>query len=200
MVRTARSTTTATLAALAFTAYLVAPAAAQTTAGQTPTTSTTPTTQATQPPATAAQSTTQAASSTATKTLAVPILGTVADGGTFSGTLALNSFSTQNGQLVALGTLTGVLTNAAGTATSIISNVVLPVTVGQASCQILHLDLGPLSLNLLGLQVNLSQVVLDITAQTGASNLLGNLLCSVANLLNDPSGLANLLNQILAAL
>jgi hypothetical protein len=76
----------------------------------------------------------------------------------------------------------------------------MPVQVGETTCQILHLDLGPLSLNLLGLQVDLSRVVLDITAQAGAGNLLGNLLCAVAGLLDNPGGLANLLNQILAAL
>ena len=42
--------------------------------------------------------------------------------------------------------------------------------------------------------------MLDITAQTGAGNLLGNLLCAVAGLLDNPSGLVRLLNQILAAL
>jgi len=52
----------------------------------------------------------------------------------------------------------------------------------------------------LGLQVDLSRVVLDITAIQGAGNLLGNLLCAVAGLLDNPSGLATLLNQILAAL
>jgi hypothetical protein len=57
-----------------------------------------------------------------------------------------------------------------------------------------------LSLDLLGLQIDLSRIVLDITAQTGPGNLLGNLLCAVAGLLDDPSGLARLLNQILAAL
>jgi hypothetical protein len=50
------------------------------------------------------------------------------------------------------------------------------------------------------LQVNLSRIVLDITAQSGPGNLLGNLLCSVANLLNNPNGLANLLNNILGIL
>jgi hypothetical protein len=58
-----------------------------------------------------------------------------------------------------------------------------------ASCNILHLVLGPLNLNLLGLNVSLNQVVLDITAVPGAGNLLGNLLCAVANLLNG-TGLA----------
>ena len=50
------------------------------------------------------------------------------------------------------------------------------------------------------LQVDLSRVVLDITAQAGAGNLLGNLLCSVANLLNNPGGLAQVLNRIIGAL
>jgi hypothetical protein len=49
------------------------------------------------------------------------------------------------------------------------------------------------------LKVDLSRVILDITAQTGAGNLLGNLLCAVTGLL-DPDGLARLLNQILGAL
>ncbi|HEY3056925.1 MAG TPA: hypothetical protein VGK31_13450 [Thermoanaerobaculia bacterium] len=72
-----------------------------------------------------------------------------------------------------------------------------------ATCPILHLDLGPLSLNLLGLQVNLSEVVLDITAQSGAGNLLGNLLCAITHLLDGAGALAdiaNLLNQILQVL
>ena len=72
--------------------------------------------------------------------------------------------------------------------------------IAQATCAILHLDLGPLSLDVLGLQVNLSRIVLDITAQPGAGNLLGNLLCAVAGLLDNPGGLAKLLNDILAAL
>ena len=121
-------------------------------------------------------------------------------GGTFSGVLALTSFAVQNGQLVAVGTLTGILTDAAGIATSIVSNIALPVSIGATTCQILHVDIGPISLNLLGLQVNLSRIVLDVTAQTGAGNLLGNLLCAVAGLLNNPGGLARLLNQILGLL
>jgi hypothetical protein len=144
----------------------------------------------------AAPATTSAASAPVT----IPIVGTVLQGGTFNGTMTLTSFGVQNGQVVANGTVSGVLTNAAGTATSVLSTVTMPVGVAQATCQILHLDLGPLSLNLLGLQVDLSQVVLDITAQSGPGNLLGNLLCSVAGLLDSPGGLSRLLNQILGIL
>jgi hypothetical protein len=73
------------------------------------------------------------------------------------------------------------------------------VNIAATTCSILHLDLGPLALNLLGLQVNLSEIVIDITGVTGPGNLLGNLLCSVAGLLDSPV-LARLLNQILSIL
>jgi hypothetical protein len=78
------------------------------------------------------------------------------------------------------------------------------------SCQILNLDLGPLDLNLLGLTVHLNEVVLNVAAQPGPGNLVGNLLCAVANLLNGVnlgslgsalvSALATLLNNLLVAL
>jgi hypothetical protein len=103
----------------------------------------------------------------------------------------------------AIGTIAGTVTDLAGTVVGTsLQTVAIPVTVDQAAasaatCPILHLDLGPLTLNLLGLQVDLSQVVLDITAISGAGNLLGNLLCSVAGLLDSPTGLTALLNQIL---
>lgn len=70
-------------------------------------------------------------------------------------------------------------------------------------CPILHLELGPLDLNLLGLRVQLNQVVLDITAIPGPGNLLGNLLCAVAGLLDgvDLGGvLGNLLQALIDAL
>ena len=73
------------------------------------------------------------------------------------------------------------------------------------TCPVLHLVLGPLNLNLLGLTVHLNQVVLDIDAVPGAGNLLGNLLCSVSNLLNgsplpsnELSGLLNIVQQLLS--
>jgi hypothetical protein len=57
------------------------------------------------------------------------------------------------------------------------------------SCSVLNLVLGPLHLDLLGLVVDLNQVVLDITAQPGPTNLLGNLLCGVLGLLNLPAAI-----------
>jgi hypothetical protein len=70
----------------------------------------------------------------------------------------------------------------------------------NVTCDVLNLVLGPLHLDLLGLTVDLNQVVLDIAAVTVAGNLLGNLLCAVLSLLDGPGALldiANLLNQIL---
>ena len=128
--------------------------------------------------------------------LTVPITGT-GSGGTFAGTFQLQKFATGQGGVVATGLLSGIVTAADGTTTSVIRTISLPVAVGDTTCQILHLDLGPLNLNLLGLNVDLSRIVLDITAESGAGNLLGNLLCGVANLLNDPTGLSRLLNSIL---
>jgi hypothetical protein len=73
----------------------------------------------------------------------------------------------------------------------------------QEPCPILHLELGPLDLDLLGLEVHLDRVVLDVTAQPGPGNLLGNLLCAIVGLLDgvDLSGvLADLLQRLLDAL
>lgn len=67
------------------------------------------------------------------------------------------------------------------------------------ACPILHLELGPLDLNLLGLRVELNRVVLDVTAVPGPGNLLGNLLCAVAGLL-DGVDLGDLLGNLLQSL
>lgn len=159
-------------------------------------------------PASAAPTpTAQQAASTprATAPTTVPITGNITTGGTFSGLFNLTQFAVQNGQLVAVGSLSGTLTDALGNVIGTVTNVPVTLPVGgnattSGTCDILHLDLGPLNLDLLGLQVHLNEVVLDITAQSGPGNLLGNLLCSVAGLLDNGTGLnglATLLNQLL---
>jgi hypothetical protein len=132
----------------------------------------------------------------------VPVVGTTG-GGTINAVFNLTRFALRNGQIFAVGTLTGTLTNAAGVVTSFVTNIALPVTTIQATCEILHLELGPLDLNLLGLRVHLDRIVLDITAESGSGNLLGNLLCAITGLLDGGGALSqivNLLNQILAQL
>jgi hypothetical protein len=136
---------------------------------------------------------------------AVPITGTTADGQTFAGTFTVQRFITSGGALQAVGQLAGTFTNPTTGATTALAPtaVTAPAAIVSGTCTILDLTLGPLHLNLLGLVVDLNQVHLVITAQQGSGNLLGNLLCAVANLLNGGgplTGLAALLNQILAAL
>jgi hypothetical protein len=127
------------------------------------------------------------------------VKGTLADHtGAVAGTFDVTRFSQQNGQLLATGTFTGTVTDAAGKVTTGTQQVTLPVdpAASAGSCQILDLVLGPLDLDLLGLQVHLDTVHLNITAQSGPGNLLGNLLCAVAGLLNGNTGLSTILNQI----
>lgn len=143
---------------------------------------------------------TASAASPTASAVSAPVTGTAANGVTFTGTLTNIVFSNVNGVLTATGNLSGTLTSATGTVLGTVTNLVVSTTVAATgTCQILNLVLGPLDLNLLGLMVHLNQVVLNITAQSGPGNLLGNLLCAVAHLLdnNGPvSGLAALLNNI----
>ena len=130
------------------------------------------------------------------------LTGTTATGGTFTGTLSNVQFVNQGGVLTLVGNLTGTLTNAAGTVIGSVTNQAISTPVGGAaatgSCSILDLTLGPLHLDLLGLVVDLNQVHLTITGQTGNGQLLGNLLCGLANALNGGGGgLAGILNNLL---
>jgi len=54
----------------------------------------------------------------------------------------------------------------------------------QEECPILNLDVGAIFLDLLGLQLETSEINIDLTAVAGSGNLLGNLLCAVAGLLD----------------
>ena len=146
----------------------------------------------------------QGGSNPNTNPLEVPIAGTIQSGGNFTGTFAISRFAIVDGALAAVGSLTGTVTDAAGTVIgTIVTALTIPVVNATGSCEILNLVLGPLSLDLLGLQVDLSQVLLNITAQPGPGNLLGNLLCAIAGLLdagNLGQGLVGLLNNLLSAL
>src|SRR5579872_2514472 len=85
--------------------------------------------------------------------------------GTFLGTLTVNSVQVANGVLSAAGTLNGSLVDGAGNVIgSLVNQVVNLPLAASGSCDILTLTLGPLHLNLLGLVIDLNQVVLTITA------------------------------------
>jgi hypothetical protein len=132
------------------------------------------------------------------------ITGSILGGGTFTGTLNITRFANVNGVLTAIGTLTGTLKNAAGMVLGTVTDLPIAIPViPTGTCSILHLDLGPLDLNLLGLTVHLNEVVLDVSAVPGAGNLLGNLLCAIAHLLDGNAALAAIvahLNSLLGAL
>jgi hypothetical protein len=128
--------------------------------------------------------------------------------GTVTGTFEPRRFTQDGGQLMAVGLLTATLTRPSGRVEGTESQVVtLPVMSAEgmsaarvasraAACDILHLVLGPLDLDVLGLKVHLDKVVLNIDAEPGPGNLLGNLLCAVAGLL-DNTGLLTQVRQIL---
>ncbi len=151
------------------------------------------------------------------KATTAPVTGAAADGTTFTGNFDLKRFKERGGVLYAVGTLTGTMDGK-----SYKHNVSLPVTGGSneaattnavaaqaqqvgptptpGACSILTLNLGPLNLNILGLRVALDPVNLLIEAIPGAGNLLGNLLCGVAGLLDGGllgGGLGNLLRNLL---
>ena len=169
-----------------------------------------------------------AAATTATRTVVAhnpqgkavsKIVGTTANGRSVTGYFTPLKFSKRDGKVRVRGLLNGVVHNADGTSRTFAALRTMrvksingtPATSARAAagtmatCDILHLVLAPLDLDLLGLQVHLDKVVLDIVATSGAGNLLGNLLCAVTGLLDGGlSGalgrLVDLLNQILGRL
>jgi hypothetical protein len=149
---------------------------------------------------------TVSAAQPSTGTTTVPVTGTFTNAaglGTVTGALDVTQIAVQNGQLVAIGTLTATLTDALGTVLGTTTQAVTVPVAATGSCSILDLTLGPLHLGLLGLVVDLNAVHLQITAQSGPGNLLGNLLCAVSHLLDGNAAgnaIANLLNAILGLL
>src|SRR5215207_6634695 len=142
----------------------------------------------------------------------IPVTGRLADGGTFRGTVSdLHATTNQAGDLVIRGVLNGRAVSADGEVGRVVDKAfrttVSRAEITQSTCDILTLNLGPLHLDVLGLVVDLNRVILTITAEQGPGNLLGNLLCAVAGLLDGglPLGsigdaLANLLNRIFGLL
>ena len=134
----------------------------------------------------------------------------------FSGHMTVKRFVVQEGNIMAVARITdGVLKNDDGDVLRRLQDgvrVKLPVALpgmdsgttarsstmgaGGATCDILNLVLGPLDLDLLGLQIHLNQVVLDIVAESGPGNLLGNLLCAVAGLLDGTPAAGDVLGVI----
>jgi hypothetical protein len=114
-------------------------------------------------------------------------------------------------EIITLLTARGDLERFLGGLTSMLDSVFDAITANNtlagATCSVLSLQLGPIELNLLGLVVELDNcangpVTVDVTAIQGGG-LLGDLLCSLADLLNNrgpATAIRNLLWQISQAL
>jgi hypothetical protein len=126
--------------------------------------------------------------------------------GTFAGTLSIQRFEVRDNGVVAIGIVRGSIPGRG----SGLGEVAAPVTVRPASaqaptsaapvapaatCQVLHLDIGAVNLNVQGVIVATQPINIDLSGDTSAP--LGNLVCTVQSTLNNVVGLVGLLNQIL---
>jgi hypothetical protein len=147
--------------------------------------------------------------------LYLPIAGSATGGGTFAGTLSVQRFEVRDGRVVAISMVSG---SVSGAGTMLVGPLALPVDVGPGgkaapvspaaaapqqaaqTCQVLHLALGAVNLNVLGLQVTTQPISIDVSGDSTGTNVLGNLTCTILTTLNNVVGLVNLLNQLLGVL
>jgi hypothetical protein len=145
------------------------------------------------------------------QTAGIPGTGAGTAGGgpvDFVGTVDIKAFTVQGDQVIAVGTVSGVVTDASGAVVHTVRNVPVP-DLGVPlqtpdTCDLMHLEIGPLDLDRRGLVVHLDPVVLDIAAVPGADPLLGPLLCAIAGVLDPRAGagipvgiITDLLNALL---
>jgi hypothetical protein len=135
----------------------------------------------------------------------VPVTGTIeGTDDTFAGTIDITSITRDGNVLNVTGAIDGLVndvTPLTDTFTSTIDISALDLLDGGAACDILNLVLGPLTLDLLGLVVEIPDpIILNVRAEPGPGNLLGNLLCAVAGLLDGPSPLGQLIDRLLGIL
>ena len=170
---------------------------------------------------------TVAADSPSSRALVLPLAGSGDSGVRFTGTVAVQRFVQRNGEVFAIGSVSGTVSGPTGPiGTSFLLPVSFPVRVGdglttradgvrirpsllsapdrggrvllaQAStCGVLHLDLGAVDLNLLGVAVTTTPVTIDINGDTAGP--AGNLVCAALNTVNNVVGLVNVLNSLLS--
>jgi hypothetical protein len=115
----------------------------------------------------------------------LPIEGTVNDTSFTEGILDITHFIVRNGDLFAVGRLTIPDTNVRDATIELSVGLPASDSFNEQVCDIFTLMLGPLHLDLLGLVIDLGEVNLTITDEAGPGNLLGNLLCALAGLLDN---------------
>jgi hypothetical protein len=100
----------------------------------------------------------------------------------------ITSVGVVNGVLTATGTVSAVVNGVSTVVPFSTPLTIIPRPAQPGTCPVLDLMLGPIDLNLLGLEVQTSEICLTITATQGGG-LLGDLLCGLGNLLNQNTGL-----------
>ena len=68
------------------------------------------------------------------------------------------------------------------------------------SCDVLHLDLGAIDLNLLGVLFTTSPITLDLSATSDAGGVVGQLICTALETVGTVVDLVAALNNILGLL
>lgn len=133
-----------------------------------------------------------------------------------NGVFTIQRFVHEGAQILAVGKVTATTSNTEGNLQNFVTQArlpVLPTTAPGDVCSTLHLELGPLDVDLRGVRLHLDQIAIDITAQTvditaqpGSDNEVANQLCSIGGLL-DGGGLSNAgaqlapqLNQLLGTI
>jgi hypothetical protein len=154
------------------------------------------------------------------KPLQLAIVGHAAGGGTFAGTLSIQKFAVRDDQLVAIGMVSGTLTGPMGftMGTTLTGPLALPVTVGprpaptpisivrreaviqQQLCDLVHIEVQPITIDVLGLQVTTLPLGLDLIADATGTNVLGHLVCTILETVGNVLGLVDLLNALLGLL
>jgi hypothetical protein len=112
----------------------------------------------------------------------VPIAGTTNIGGTFSGTLFIQSFAVQGSVLSGTGVVNGVLNDPTGTRPLVAAQVTVPVDLATARarrntdvaliaapCELVHLEFAPAAFIVLGSRVALERTAVDITSAQGSA-------------------------------
>lgn len=126
-----------------------------------------------------------------------------------NGVFTIQRFVHEGTQVLAIGKVTATTTNTEGAVQTVVTQArlpVLPTTVPGEVCSTLHLELGPLDVELPGRRIQLDQIAVDIAAQTsdvtatpGAANELASAVCEVSRLL-DAAGLGNAGAEVAARL
>ena len=156
----------------------------------------------------------------------LPITGSTSGHGTFTGALALSRVGADNGRIFVEGVVTGTVARTKSSVGTFVSvPVQLPLTGNWGpiaavapgsplaewrgetvqrrillaqSCGILHLDIGAVTLNVLGVVVTTDPITLDLSGDSAAP--LGSIVCALLGLVGTVGNLLNLLTSLLGGL